>query len=104
MMKKHSKHMHMARRKMSHVIDELYTSFFRAGGREVDMHLIRENDGLRLLVTGDYAPENQHMVERMAELYGVKMDKEELRKKAIQWERLHHGCTPRTAKQFIASL
>lgn len=68
MMKKHSKHMHMARRKMSHVIDELYTSFFRAGGREVDMHLIRENDGLRLLVTGDYAPENQHMVERMAEM------------------------------------
>jgi len=68
MMKKHSKHMHMARRKMSHVIDELYTSFFRAGGKEVDLHLIRENDGLRLLVSGDYAPESQHMMERMAEM------------------------------------
>ena len=68
MMKKHSKHMHMARRKMSHVIDELYTSLFRAGGKEVDLHLIRENDGLRLLVSGDYAPESQHMMERMAEM------------------------------------
>ena len=68
MMKKHSKHMHMARRKMSHVIDELYTSFFRAGGKEVDLRLIRENDGLRLLVSGDYAPESQHMMERMAEM------------------------------------
>ena len=67
-MKKHIKHMHMARRKMSHVIDEIYTSFFRAGGREVDLHLTREDNGLRLLVAGDYTPENQHMMERMAEM------------------------------------
>ena len=67
-MKKPMKHMHMARRKMSHIIDELYTAFFHAGGREVDIHLIRETEGLRLLVSGDYTPEHQHMMESMAEM------------------------------------
>ena len=66
-MKKHT-HAHMARRKMSHIIDELYTAFFRAGGREVELRLLREMEGLRLQVVGDYAPENQHMMESMAEL------------------------------------
>ena len=53
---------------MSHIIDELYTAFFRAGGREVELRLLRETEGLRLQVVGDYAPENQHMMESMAEL------------------------------------
>ena len=44
------------------------------------------------------------MVERMAELYGVKLDKQELRTDALRWEMRHPGRTPRTAKQFIASL
>ena len=42
------KHMHMARRRMSHVIDELYTALFRAGGREVELRLVKEEAGLRL--------------------------------------------------------
>lgn len=66
-MKKHM-HMHMARRKMSHIIDELYTAFFYAGGKDVELHLIREEKGLRLQVAGDYALENQHMMESMADL------------------------------------
>ena len=65
---------------------------------------LAERFGLRIPYLTLNKAEFLDMVERMAELYGVKMDKEELRKKAIQWERLHHGCTPRTAKQFIASL
>ena len=68
-MKKHNhNHMHMARRKMSHIIDELYTAFFRAGGKEVEIHLYREPGGLRLDVIGDYAPENRHVMETMAEM------------------------------------
>lgn len=62
------KHMHMARRKMSHVIDELYTAMFRAGGKDVDLHLTREENGLRLRVSGDYAPEHRHTMERMVEM------------------------------------
>ena len=61
------KHMHMARRRMSHVIDELYTALFRAGGREVELRLVKEEAGLRLLVRGDFAPENQTLMERMGE-------------------------------------
>lgn len=52
--------MHMARRKMSHIIDELYTAMFRAGAKDVDLHLRREEKGLRLLVTSDYVPEHRH--------------------------------------------
>lgn len=59
---------HMARRKMSHIIDELYTALFRAGAKEVDLHLSKGERGLRLRVSSDYAPEHRHEVERMAEM------------------------------------
>ena len=62
------KHVHMARRRMNHVIDELYTALFRAGGKEVNLHLVKEEDGLRLFVKGDYSPEHRHEMERMAEM------------------------------------
>lgn len=58
----------MARRKMSHVIDELYAAMFRLGAKEVDLHLSKEERGLRLRVSSDYAPEHRHGVERMAEM------------------------------------
>ncbi len=59
---------HMARRRMSHVIDELYTALFRLGGKEVDMELRREEAGLRLLLRGDFPGESRRQVERMAEM------------------------------------
>lgn len=62
------KNMHMARRKMSHVIDELYTALFRAGGAEVELRLTKEAEGLRLYIKGDFAPENRRIMERMAEM------------------------------------
>lgn len=62
------KHIHMARRKMSHVIDELYTALFRAGGKEVDIRLTKEENGLRLYVKGDYSAEHRRDMERMAEM------------------------------------
>jgi len=63
------KHLHLARRKTSHVIDEIYTALLRAGGREVQLHILREEEGLRLLAQGDFAPENRRSMERMAELF-----------------------------------
>lgn len=62
------KNMHMARRKMSHVIDELYAALFHLGGEEVDLRLRKEEQGLRLTVRGDFSPENRRQVERMAEI------------------------------------
>ena len=62
------KHMGITRRKMSHVIDELYTALFHAGGTEADMHLSREADGIRLLVKSNYLPEHREKVEDMAQL------------------------------------
>ena len=62
------KHIHLARRRMSHVIDELYTALLRAGGKDVDIHLSKEEDGLRLFVKGDYAPEHRREMERMSQM------------------------------------
>ncbi|MBR2894348.1 MAG: hypothetical protein IKC03_01645 [Oscillospiraceae bacterium] len=69
-MSKHTskKHIHLARRKMNHVIDELYTALFRAGGKEVHLHLVKEEKGLRLYVKGDYVQEHRHEMERMAQI------------------------------------
>ena len=62
------KNTHMARRRMSHVIDELYTALFRMGGTEVDLQLRKEEDGLRLTVRGDFPPENRKQMDRMAQM------------------------------------
>ena len=62
------KNAHMARRRMSRVIDELYTALFRAGGEEVDLRLVKEASGLRLFVRGDFPPERRKLMERMAEM------------------------------------
>ena len=40
------KHLHIARRKMCHVIDELYTLLLRSGGDVVDLHIRREAEGM----------------------------------------------------------
>ena len=62
------KNMHMARRRMSHVIDELYTALFRLGGDEVELRLRKEENGLRLMARGDFLPEHLSPVERLAEM------------------------------------
>lgn len=62
------KHIHLARRRMSHVIDELYTAMLRAGGTEVDLRLVKEEDGLRLFVKGDFSPEHRRDMDRMGEM------------------------------------
>ena len=65
---------------------------------------LAERFGLRIpylaLNQGDYL----NLVERMADLYGVALDRQELRTGALRWEMRHPGRTPRTAKQYIASL
>ena len=66
-MKAH-KHLHLARRKMGHIIDEIYTALLHYGSREVDLNIIREDKGLYLLVDSNFDPEHLHHIERMAEL------------------------------------
>ena len=60
--------------------------------------------GLRIPYLALGKPEYLDMVERMAALCGVEMEREALRAEAVKWEMRHPGRTPRTAKQFIASL
>jgi len=52
-------------------------------------------------------PDQEHflaIVENLAEREGIAMSLEELRRRALQWERNYHGRSGRSAVQFIASL
>jgi len=66
-MKSH-KHLHLARRKMGHIIDEIYTALLHYGSREVDLRIVREEKALRLFVDSNFDPDHLHHIERMAEL------------------------------------
>ena len=66
-MKSH-KHLHLARRKMGHIIDEIYTALLHYGSREVALNIVREDKGLYLLVDSNFDPEHLNHIERMAEL------------------------------------
>lgn len=66
-MKPH-KHLYLARRKMSHVIDEIYTSLLHYGSDDVQLRIVREAQGLRLFVQADFNPAHRDDVERMDEL------------------------------------
>ena len=52
----------------SHVVSELNHAMLLAGCRELNLRLVREEEGLRLHIRGGFAPENRAMVERMAAL------------------------------------
>ena len=67
-MKVHHKHLHLARRKMSRILDEIYTALLHCGSIEVDLRIVREKEGLRLFVSGDFLEEHLEDIERMGEL------------------------------------
>ena len=63
----------MTRRRMNHVASELSNALLLMGGRQIDLHLLREDNGLRLRIEGDFAPEHQREMERMARLLQPKV-------------------------------
>lgn len=62
------KRMHLARRRMNHILSELNHALLLAGCREIELRLIREEAGLRLRIRTEFAPENRQVMERMASL------------------------------------
>lgn len=58
----------MTRRRMNHIISELSNALLLAGGRQIDLHLLREENGLRLRIEGDFSPDHQRGMEQMARL------------------------------------
>jgi len=67
-MKTHHRHLHIARRKMSRIVDEIYTALLRYGSEEVQLRISRESDGLRLMAEADFQTEYLKDIQRMAEL------------------------------------
>ena len=67
-MKVHHKHLHLARRKMGHILDEIYTALLHYGSEEVQLRIAREERGLRLFVQSDFEQEHLHHIERMGAL------------------------------------
>lgn len=66
-MKAH-KHLHLARRKMSRIIDEIYTALLHYGSEDVNLRIVRETEGLHLKVQADFDPAYHKKIERMGEL------------------------------------
>lgn len=60
--------------------------------------------GLRILFQGLSKEEYLAVTDHLAARRGIALDQEELHRRAIAWERLHAGQTPRTALQFVLSL
>ena len=65
---------------------------------------LAERFGLRIPYLALNKADFLDLVERMAAQSGITMDRQALRTGADRWERRHPGRTPRTAKQYIASL
>lgn len=65
---KQGRHIHTARRKMSHVVDEISAALLLAGGTELSLSMRREAEGFRLQVKGNFDPEHRREMVQMAEL------------------------------------
>lgn len=86
-------------------------TFTDRAGDEVDIQetiqektALSDRFGLRIPYLALTKPEFLDLVEQMAGQAGIQMDGEELRRQAVKWDMHFPGRTPRTAKQFIASL
>ena len=86
-------------------------TFSDRAGHEVDAsETIQEKTslsdrfGLRIPYLALNQAEFLELVEGMAEQAGIALDRDSLRAEAVKWEMRNPGRTPRTAKQFIASL
>lgn len=67
-MRLHHRHLNLARRRMNHIIGEIYMFLLHCGSTEVDLRILREEDGLRLLVKGGFQEEYREDIDRMAQL------------------------------------
>lgn len=82
----------------------------RAGDEMDRSETIREKTsladrfGVRVLFQGLSKAEFLALVDMLAEQHDVKLEREELHRQAVAWERFHGAQTPRTALQFILSL
>ncbi len=86
-------------------------TFSDRAGDEVDAaETVQEKTALadRFGLRVAYLPLNKveflKLVDGLAELEGIEMETEQLHAQAVRWEARHPGRTPRTARQFIASL
>jgi predicted AAA+ superfamily ATPase len=86
-------------------------TFSDRAGDEVDLSetiqektSLAERFGLRIPYLSMTRAEFLDMVEKLAELFGITMEREQLRAEASRWVLRHPGRTPRTARQFITSL
>ena len=62
------KHIHLARRKMSRMVEEIYTALLLSGGRRVTLEILREDEGLRLRARGDFDEGRREQVGEMVRL------------------------------------
>ena len=66
-----------------------------------DKLALADRFGMTITFTAPDQEEYLGIVEALAQKRGIRIEKDVLRKKAVQWEMLYNGRSPRTALQFI---
>lgn len=86
-------------------------TFSARAGDEVDVQetiqektALSDRFGLRIPYLSLSKAEFLELVEQLADQAGIGLDRHKLREKAVKWDMHFPGRTPRTARQFIASL
>jgi len=86
-------------------------TFSERAGEEIDTFetisektALAERFGLRIPYMTMNKRDYLALIDHLAGLYQVEMDRELLHARAMEWEIRHAGRTPRVARQFIASL
>lgn len=91
-----------------HLIRERFSD--RAGLGDDEIHAadtmeeklsLADRFGMTITFTAPDQEEYLKIVESLAQKRGLQVDRDVLRRKAIQWEMLYNGRSPRTARQFI---
>ena len=70
----------------------------------IEPRSVAERFGLRIPYLTMSKTEYLALVDHLAALAGIEMEQQVLHAQAMTWEIRHAGRTPRTARQFIASL
>jgi predicted AAA+ superfamily ATPase len=93
-----------------HLVKEYFTDRSGPGEEIHTQDTLQEKLSLsdRFGLTLTFPPPGQQLylqiVEHLVQERGIKMDAELLRRRALEWERAHHGLSGRTAHQFVNSI
>lgn len=93
-----------------HLVKEFFSDRGRAGEEVHTMDTLQEKlslaDRFGLMITFETPGKDTYLeiIDHLVKERGIEIEPELLQRKALEWERSHHGPSGRTARQFVDSL